>query len=267
VDKTLFYANLTKFSNILLSNNTDLPAFIFNSKIYVEGIRKSLSQVEHYCVKGSRILDLGCGTGFLTMQLSSLDFVVDGVDVEQSPETIREFVKKKGLQSKVWSALKNDSASFQFYDGVNLPFDKQQFDAVMAHAVVEHIPLNVINQVFQEIQRVLKPGGYFFIFRTPRNQAVMEHVARFLGMGSHDELMGEQELISLLEKNGFEVVSFRRTDMVFSVLPGRLQNVWNLFSPVLIIVDEILLKTPLNYFAHHMQILSLKLNRSAVQKL
>jgi SAM-dependent methyltransferase len=258
LDKGLFYANLDKFSNILRNHDTNLQAFIFNSQVYVEGIRRSLSQVENYCKKGSRILDLGCGTGFLSMQLASLGFRVDGVDVEHSSETIKEFTKKTGLQNEIWAAMKNNSVSLQFYDGINLPFDNQCFDAVIAHAVVEHIPLNIINCVFHEIQRVLKPGGYFFIFRTPRKQAIVEYTARFMRLGSHDELMGEHELISLLKTNGFEVISFRRTDMVFGVLPGKMQNVWNFLSPALMRVDEMLLETPFSYFAHHMQIVSQK---------
>jgi SAM-dependent methyltransferase len=128
----------------------------------------------------------------------------------------------------------------------------------MAHAVVEHIPLNVINCVFQEIQRVLKPGGYFLIFRTPRKQAIMEYIARLMQFGGHDELISEQELFSLLKANSFDVILFRRTDMVFGVLPGKMQNAWNFLSPALMRVDEALLKTPLSYFAHHMQVVSQK---------
>lgn len=258
LDKRLFYANLNKFSNILMSHDTNLHTFIFDSQVYVEGIRKSLSQVENYCKKGSRILDLGCGTGLLSMQLASLGFRVDGVDVEHNSETIKAFKKKNGLQCEIWVDLKNNSVSLQFYDGINLPFDNKSFDAVMAHAVVEHIPLNTINCVFQEIQRVLKPGGYFLIFRTPRKQAIMEYAARFMHLGSHDVLMDEQELVSLLKTNGFEVISFRRTDMVFSVLPGKMQNAWNFLSPALMRVDEALLETPFSYFAHHMQVVSQK---------
>ena len=192
------------------------------------------------------------------MQLASLGFHVDGLDVAHNPETIEEFKKKEGLQTKIWKALENGSTSLRFYDGIKLPFGDQCFDAVVAHAVVEHIPAYVINQLFQEIQRVLKSRGYFFIFRTPRKQALMEHVARILRMGSHDVLMDEQEMISMLKRNNFEVISFRRTDMVFGVFRGKLQDVWNFLSPALLIVDELLLDTPLSCLAHHMQVVCQK---------
>jgi len=259
LNKKLFYANLDKFSKILLDNATNLQAFLFNSTIYVEGIRKSVSQVENYCKKGSRILDLGCGTGFLSTELSSLGFYVEGIDVEaDNPEMIKEFKKRRGLQTEIWKALENSNTRFKFYDGIKIPYSDQSFDAVVAHAVIEHISVDNIDKTFQEIQRVLKPGGYFFIFRTPRKQALMEYVARILGIGSPHVLMEEQGIISMLNTNNFEVVSFQKTDMVLGFLPGKLQDVWNFLSHDLLIIDKLLLKTPLSYLAHHMQILCRK---------
>jgi SAM-dependent methyltransferase len=199
------------------------------------------------------------------MQLGSSGFRVDGLDVEHNPETIEEFKKKDGLQTRIWRGLENVSTSFLFYEGVMLPFDDQCFDAVVAHAVVEHISPNVVSSLFQEIKRVLKPCGYFFLFRTPRKQALTEHMARTLHMGSHNKLMGEQELISMLTMNGFEVISFRRTDLVFGVLRGRMQNIWNLMSPALLMVDEMLLETPLSRLAHHMQVVCQKPVESKVK--
>jgi len=259
VNKRLFYSNLDKFSEILQMNATNLQAFFFHSKVYVEGIRKSISMVEKYCRKGTTILDLGCGTGFLSMQLASLGFYVEGIDVEPDNfETIKEFKKRRGLQIEIWKALENSNTGFQFYDGIKIPFGNQSFDDVVAHAVVEHIPVENINQLFQEISRVLKPCGYFLIFRTPRRQALIEHVARILRMGSHDVLMDESEIISMLKNNNFEVICFQRTDMVFGSLPGKLQCILNFLSPVLLIVDRLALRTPLSIIAHHMRIIARK---------
>lgn len=258
MNKKLFYANLYHFSKILLDSATNLQSFLLHSKIYVDGIRKSVTEVEKYYKKGAKILDLGCGTGFLSMELSSLGFYVEGIDVEDNPEIIKEFKKRRGLQTEIWKALENSNTSFKFYDGIKIPYSDETFDAVVAHAVIEHIPVDNIDKTFQEIQRVLKQGGYFFIFRTPRKQALMEHVASILGIGSHHVLMEEQGIISMLNTNNFEVVSFQRTDMVLGFLPGKLQDVWNFLSHALLIIDKLLLKTPLSYLAHHMQILCRK---------
>jgi SAM-dependent methyltransferase len=155
--------------------------------------------------------------------------------------------------------LENNLTSFSFYDGKHLPFDNCYFDAVVAHAVIEHVPSNVISFLFQEIQRVLKPQGYFFIFRTPRKQATLEHLARLLRLGSHEILIDEQEICLMLKIYNFDIISIRRTDLILSVLHGNLQDFWNRLTPALLKVDELLLDTPLNYFAHHLQVVSQKL--------
>jgi SAM-dependent methyltransferase len=50
------------------------------------------------------------------------------------------------------------------YDGSRLPFDDACFDACISNYVIEHVqnPL----EHFQEVRRVLKPGGVY-LFRTP----------------------------------------------------------------------------------------------------
>lgn len=259
MEKSHFYSNLSKLSELLTNYGTDLSNFMFGSKVYVEGIRESVSEVEKYCKRGMRILDLGCGTGLLSMQLSSLGFDVVGLDVEHdNPEKIEEFKKKKGLQFKIWKTLESNTLKFYFYDGLKLPFRSQSFDTVVAHAVIEHIPRKNLTYLLREIKRILKSGGTFFIFRTPRKQAYAEHLTRFLKMGGHDILMNENQLLLNLQKCGFKIICFKRTDMILGGLPGILQDVWNFFSPALLVIDKFLLKTPISNFAHHIQIVCQK---------
>lgn len=248
-----------KFSKILQFNSASLQDFIFHSKIYVEGIRKSVIEVKKYCKKNSKVLDFGCGTGFISMLLAnSGPFKVEGIDVKlNNPEMIEKLSKRKGLQAKIWKNIENENKNinFHFYNGIKVPFKDKTFDAVFAHATIEHVPTERLCFMFREIQRTLKPGGYFFIFRTPRKQSYAEYVARILQMGSHNVLMDENSLISMVEENGFKILSFKRTDLVFGVLPGKLQTIWNFLFPILLIIDKSLLKTPLNNFAHNVSII------------
>ena len=95
--------------------------------MYVEGIRKHIFLVEEYCQKGSKILDLGCGGGHLSLQLISLGFNVRGIDVkEDNQEMIEIFSQKEGLQSKIWKDLGNRfHIPFDFYNGWEIPFSDE----------------------------------------------------------------------------------------------------------------------------------------------
>jgi trans-aconitate methyltransferase len=93
---------------------------------------------------GERILDLGCGTGTLTAEISACDAHVVGVD--HSPEMIDEAGKK-------FPQLR-----FELCDARWLPFSGE-FDAVFSNAALHWIP--EADRVIQGVSRALKPGGRF----------------------------------------------------------------------------------------------------------
>lgn len=44
-------------------------------------------------------------------------------------------------------------------DICELPYENESVDAIVAYQVIEHVPYNKSKQVFEEMYRVLKPGG------------------------------------------------------------------------------------------------------------
>jgi trans-aconitate methyltransferase len=93
---------------------------------------------------GERILDLGCGTGSLTAEISAKGAEVLGVD--QSAEMIAE-ARKKFLELR-----------FEVCDARSLPFSRE-FDAVFSNAALHWIP--EAERVVQGIARALRPNGRF----------------------------------------------------------------------------------------------------------
>ena len=93
-----------------------------------------------------KILDMGCGAGFLTRELSNLGHQVVGVDL--SEESLKIACK---LDPKT---------TYLRADVTAVPFESKSFDAVSAMDLLEHVenPTAVI----QEASRLLKPGGLFF---------------------------------------------------------------------------------------------------------
>lgn len=104
--------------------------------------------------KGSRVLDIGCGAGFLTHALDEAGHTVSGIDLSESSLEI--------------ARLKSPRVDYQKADAYALPYPNDSFDCVFAMDVLEHVDDPA--QLIQEASRVLKPKGLFFFHtfnRTP----------------------------------------------------------------------------------------------------
>lgn len=102
-----------------------------------------------------KILDIGCGAGFLSNALASEGHDVDGIDMsEESLAVARKYDTTK-------------TANYQFANAYELPFADQSFDVVCAMDFLEHV--EDPNKVIQEASRVLKPGGIFFFHTFSKN--------------------------------------------------------------------------------------------------
>ncbi len=110
-----------------------------------------------------RILDVGCGGGFLTNFLGSklpqlfpnMSFEIYGLDLAES---ILSIAKKHDQTKKVKYVLGN---------GTTLPFDDKTFQVVMAMDVLEHVPSP--QSMIQECSRLIKNQGHFFFHTFNRN--------------------------------------------------------------------------------------------------
>ena len=102
-----------------------------------------------------RLLDIGCGAGFLSNPLAQAGYEVDAVDLSAQSLAV---------------AARHDAAHSVRYrqaDAYDLPFASASFDAVCAMDFLEHVqePQRVVAQA----ARVLKPGGLFFYYTFNRN--------------------------------------------------------------------------------------------------
>ena len=98
----------------------------------------------------SHVLDLGCGVGGPGLRLAVRTGArVTGISV--SAEQIRT---ANGLAAETGLAAR---VAFEHADAMDLPFQDQAFDAVMALESICHVPDR--DRVFREISRVLRPGG------------------------------------------------------------------------------------------------------------
>jgi ubiquinone/menaquinone biosynthesis C-methylase UbiE len=100
--------------------------------------------------KGMRVLDAGCGTGNFSLKLARIGCSVTGVDISAEMLNI--------ARSKSPADL---SLEYLQMDLHKLNFPDQVFDGVLSMAALEFIPDPL--PVYQELYRVLKPGGKLLI--------------------------------------------------------------------------------------------------------
>jgi len=107
----------------------------------------------------SHVLDLGCGPGLDTIPLARLVGKagrVVGIDIDEAMLLqADDYAEQEGVSEQV---------KHQQADILSLPFADNSFDAVRAERLFQVLPESYVMQdVFKEIYRVVKPGGYIVL--------------------------------------------------------------------------------------------------------
>lgn len=236
----------------------------YSSKAHIENVVNDLKILQRFSPAPQRILDFGCGIGIQSYLLSKLGFKVYGLETIED-KSLDGFLKGKAEEHKktrdesmkrVWQIIKNKTnVEFRFYDGIHIPFANEYFDVIFTYAVIEHIPPSEINNIMQEVKRVLKRGGLFYIFQLPQRASYTEFIARKLGLESHEFLWDYKMLKNLLATINFEIIFFERADMLIN----HPYKVINPLFPVLKPLNKLLLSSPLSKFAHHLTVIAKKI--------
>ena len=124
-------------------------------------------QIKKYLtVPVPKVLDVGCGGGFLSNYLAQKNCAVTGVDLSAASLHVAGHYDATGR------------VDYQQADALALPFPNGTFDAVTAMDFLEHIDRP--EAVIAEIGRVLKPGGVFIFHTFNRNWLANLVVIKFV---------------------------------------------------------------------------------------
>ncbi len=123
-----------------------------------EALRQQIADLIRY-QPGEKVLDVGCGTGSLTLvakERVGRAGSVHGIDpAPRQIERARAKTARRGLP-----------IDFQLGVIEKLPFPDQTFDVAQSTFAIDHVPADLQRQGLKEIARVLKPGGRLFIMVT-----------------------------------------------------------------------------------------------------
>ncbi len=114
---------------------------------YLESIPANLKK--HGC---QTVLDLGCGSGWLSIYLARLGFSVTGIDIaHQAIHLARSWAKDEHLK-----------ITFETGDITDMSYVEDTFDAVVANSIFEHLTYHLAEQTIKELYSFVRPGGVFF---------------------------------------------------------------------------------------------------------
>jgi ubiquinone/menaquinone biosynthesis C-methylase UbiE len=167
------------------------------------------------------LLDWGCGFGQVTALLRG-----EGVDVVA-------FDYREGIPAPTVEPLDRfpEIEAYVSPNPVELPFEDGSFDTVLSCGVLEHV--QDPDGSLDEIHRVLRAGGTFYVTNLPNRYSYTERIARLLGRYYHGQLPDDRvyttaSATELLQRHGFYVQDVRRAHMLPLSIGGPSRLVWGL---------------------------------------
>ncbi|QJD30582.1 class I SAM-dependent methyltransferase [Methylococcus geothermalis] len=138
-----------------------IPAFHFRwltpwydpmmRRLYPESALKAALIAQAHIQSGQNVLDVGCGTGTLTLLIKQThpNVAVYGLDVDSE---VLDIARRKAEQAGQTIFLQQGTATC-------LPYPDGHFDRVFASLMLHHLTREDKRHALAETFRVLKPGG------------------------------------------------------------------------------------------------------------
>jgi ubiquinone/menaquinone biosynthesis C-methylase UbiE len=144
-------------------------------------------------IHSGKWIDLGCGPGQTTKYVSDCG-VKDLTGTDLSPIMV-ETAKQS-----------NPHLHFETADMLNLHYTDQTFAAALAFYAIVHFNMEQLEKAFQEIKRILIPGGQLLFSFHAGDQVI--HLDQFLEQEVNIDFyfFDMIKVIDLLRKNGFEII-------------------------------------------------------------
>lgn len=131
---------------------------------YGRWLQRMLAFIKEQYNLGKRILDFGCGTGELTVQMRLLGYDVYGLDVhEKHLELAQILAEENGFSKEMFILNKSNK----------LPFEDNSIDIMTMFSMIEHLDDEILEWLLPELKRICR--GIVYILVPNRLKPVDDH--------------------------------------------------------------------------------------------
>ena len=159
--------------------------YYYNSKFWTEVV-KDLNNF--YKLKnGSKILDIGCGKGFMLFDFMKLNpnFVLEGIDISDYAIT---------------NAVPEVKKFLKIGDAKSLPYEDNSFDLVISINTTHNLEINQCKKALSEMERVSRKDKYLIV-DAYSNEIEKDRI--FAWNLTAKTILSTNEWVSLFEEAGY----------------------------------------------------------------
>ena len=159
--------------------------YYYNSKFWTEVVKdlNNFFKLEN----GSKILDIGCGKGFMLFDFMKLNpnFVLEGIDISDYAIT---------------NAVPEVKKFLKVGDAKNLPYEDNSFDLVISINTTHNLEINQCKKALSEMERVSRKDKYLIV-DAYSNEIEKDRI--FAWNLTAKTILSTNEWISLFEEAGY----------------------------------------------------------------